>query len=324
MLQIVVIGASAGAASALLFASVASGSLFSIILFYLAPLPILIAAIGWSHWSGLTAALVAATGLALVFGTLFFIAFLVGVGLPAWWLGYLALLARASANGSGEPFEWYPPGRLVLWGALLATLVVVAAIPNFGLDADSFRAGLRASFERMLRAQTHTPANAPLQLPGLSDTGRFLDLLVAAVPPAAAVLATLTNVVNLWLAGRIVRVSGRLRRPWPDLATITFPAFAPGLLAAAVAGTFVPGMTGIVATVLAMSLFMAYAILGLAVLHAITRGKNSRTLVLAGAYAAVLVFGWPALALAMLGLADAAFDIRGRVAHRRPPPPART
>ncbi len=53
MAQIVLVGLGAGAAAALLFASVTSGALVSIFLFYLAPLPILIAALGWSHWSGL-------------------------------------------------------------------------------------------------------------------------------------------------------------------------------------------------------------------------------------------------------------------------------
>ena len=57
MVQIFLIGIAAGAASALLFASVASGSLISILLFYLAPLPILIAAVGWSHLAGLVAAI---------------------------------------------------------------------------------------------------------------------------------------------------------------------------------------------------------------------------------------------------------------------------
>ena len=105
MMQLVLIGISAGAATALLFASVASGSALSVPLFYLAPLPILIAAMGWSHWAALIAAVVASAGLAAVFGWLFFIAFLIGIGLPAWWLGYLALLARpagprpAGSNG---------------------------------------------------------------------------------------------------------------------------------------------------------------------------------------------------------------------------------
>src|SRR6188508_1104552 len=95
MLQLFLIAVPAGATSALLFASITSGSLLSIPLFYLASLPILIASVGWSHVAGLMAAVVAAAGLAAVFGGFFFVSFLIGIGLPAWWLGYLALLARS-------------------------------------------------------------------------------------------------------------------------------------------------------------------------------------------------------------------------------------
>src|SRR6266446_765625 len=75
MMQLYLIGLSAGAAAALLFASVASGSLLSVLLFYLAPLPILIAALGWSHWAALIAAVVASASLAAIFGSFFFVAF---------------------------------------------------------------------------------------------------------------------------------------------------------------------------------------------------------------------------------------------------------
>ena len=64
---------------------------------------------------------------------------------------------------------------------------------------------------------------------------------------------------------------------------------------------------------------MAYAILGFAVLHAITRGMSSRPFTLGGIYAAVIVFGWPVLVMSLLGLADTAFDFRGRAARRRGP-----
>src|SRR4051812_46947229 len=80
MVQLVLIGIGAGAATALLFASIASGSIISILLFYLAPLPILIAALGWSHWAALIAAVAASAALATVFGTFFFVAFLIGIG----------------------------------------------------------------------------------------------------------------------------------------------------------------------------------------------------------------------------------------------------
>ena len=71
MVQLILIGISAGAATALLFASVASGSPLSVLLFYLAPLPILIAALGWSHWAALIAAVVGLAGLAAMFGRSF-------------------------------------------------------------------------------------------------------------------------------------------------------------------------------------------------------------------------------------------------------------
>jgi hypothetical protein len=318
MIQILLIGVGAGAAAALMFASVASGSLISIFLFYFAPLPILIAAIGWSHWAALVAAFSAAAALGAAFGAFFFLTFLVSVGFAGWWLGYLALLARPTGQPAPADIEWYPIGRLVLWAAILATVVVMIAIPNFGTDEESFRSGLRSMFERVLRAQTRTPADKPIEL-GM-DVNRLIDFLVITIPPAAAVLATTTNILNLWLAGRVVRISGRLKRPWPELSAMRFPAFAPFLLAVATAGSFLPNIVGIVAGVLTASMLMAYALLGLAVLHAITRSTSGRGIILAATYVALFLFGWPALLMTLLGLADTAFDIRGRLAARRGPP----
>jgi hypothetical protein len=324
MVQIILVAIGAGAAAALLFASVASGSPFSVLLFYLAPLPIMIAAVGWSHLAGLAAALIAAAALSAIFDTFFFLAFLAGVGLPAWWLSYLALLARPRAplNGGVPILEWYPIGNLVAWAALIGAFIVVLAIPNFGTDADAFHAGLRRTFERILRVAP-LPGGAPGEIAGVPDTNRLVEFLVAAIPPAAAVLSTLTNLISLWLAARIVQVSGRLKRPWPALSTLQLPRWLPAVLAAAVLGTFLPGLPAIVATLLVASLFMAYALLGLAVLHVITQPMKARGFVLGGVYAALFVFGWPVLLMTLLGLTEAALDIRARaIARRGPPPPA--
>jgi hypothetical protein len=311
MAQLFLIGIGAGAASALLFASIASGSLISVLLFYLAPLPILIAALGWSHWAALVAAVTAAVGLAAMFDGYFFVAFLLGIGLPAWWLGYLALLARPAATPDG--LEWYPIGRLVFWAAVVSALIVIAAILNYGTDQETFRAMLRRGLERMLRVQGRPP---------VGDSERLIDFLVVVLPPAAAIFTTLTQLLNLWLAARVVRISNRLRRPPPDLSAMEFPSYAAPVTGAAVVGMFVPGMIGTIAGVLAASLLTAYGILGFAVLHAITRGMGSRMLLLGGAYVAVIVFFWPGLLMTLLGLADSAFDIRRRVAGRRGPPQA--
>src|SRR5262245_15765290 len=304
MMQVVLVGLGAGAASALLFASVASGSLAAVVLFYLAPLPIVIAALGWSHLSGLIAAATATAAIAVVSG-IFFLAVPV-IAFGAWWLGYLALLARPASNGAGGALEWYPVGRLVLWAGVIGTLVVAAAVPNFGTDQESLQAALRKTYERILRDQS------------------LIDLLVVAVPPAAAVFSTVTNLFNLWLAARIVRISGRLTRPWPDLAALTLPASSAGLLAAAVAGSFLPDLAGVLSGAFAASLVMVFAVLGLAVLHAITRGMAGRAVMLAGVYGVTIVLGWPILAISILGLAEAILNIRGRVARRRGPPSLRT
>jgi hypothetical protein len=300
MMQIVLVGLGAGAAAALLFASVVSGSIAAIFLFYLAPLPILIAALGWSQVAGLIAAALATAVVSLLSGT-FFIAVPV-IAFGAWWLGYLTLLARPAANGAGSTLDWYPVGRLVLWAAVIGTLVVAAAVPNFGTDQETLQAGLRKTYERILGDQAR------------------IDLLVIAVPPAAAVFSTVTNLLNLWLAARIVKISGRLTRPWPELPALTLPASAAGLLAAAIAGSFLPDLAGVLSGALAASLTMAFAILGYAVLHAITRGMNTRGVVLAGVYATTLMFTWPLLAASILGLADTVLNIRGRIAHKRGPP----
>jgi Predicted membrane protein (DUF2232) len=315
MVQLGLIGISAGAATALLFASVASGSPLSVILFYLAPLPILIAGLGWSHWAALIAAVVASASLAAVFNTYFFIAFLIGIGLPAWWLGYLALLARP-VEGAPDGLEWYPAGHLVTWSAILGAVVVAAGILHFGTNEDSFRTALRGFLERMLRT-----AGGAAQPPGTpnTDINRLIDVMVILLPPVAAVVTTFTNVFNLWLASRVVQISGRLRRPVSDLAEMRFPFYAPALMAAAVLISFVPGLLGSFGAVLTSSMLMAYAILGFAVMHSITRGLSTRPLALGGLYAATMILGWPVLLMSMLGLADTAFDLRGRAARRRGP-----
>ena len=321
MMQILLVGLGAGAAAGLLFASVASGSILSMLLFWIAPLPILIAALGWSHWAGLVAALCGSLGLAIAFRYSFAVTFLVWAGLPGWILGYLALLARPSDSAPGGA-EWYPPGRLVVWAALFGSLLMIAAIPVYGLDEESFRSGLRQDFQRMLRVESPAdPATAPGS--GPSDVNRLINILVVIMPVLVAVIGTLTNIINLWLAARIVKFSGRLPRPWPDFTAMTFPNTVPVVLALAITGAVLPrligmpSLVGTVASVIAASLLIAYGALGFAMLHAITAGRPNRGYILAGAYAAVGIFGWPLLALTLLGLADGIFDIRGRVASKR-------
>ena len=83
MIAIVLIAMAAGSASALMFASIISGALISLLLFYLAPLPLMVAALGWGPLSATIGGIAAATGLAAIFGFPYSLAFVVTVALPA-------------------------------------------------------------------------------------------------------------------------------------------------------------------------------------------------------------------------------------------------
>jgi hypothetical protein len=301
MVRIILVGIAAGLAAALLFASVISGSMAAVFLFYLAPLPIMIASLGFTQLAGLVAAASATAVLAMLSGAFLFAVAVISFG--AWWLGYLALLARPSGNGAGEQLEWYPVGRLVFWAAVLGTLVVAAAVPNFGTDQETLQEGLRKTYERILRNPS------------------LIDLLVIAIAPAAAVVTTLTYLFNLWLAARIVKISGRLARPWPDLAAMILPRSALGLTALAITASFLPDLPGILSGACAASLIMAFVILGFAVLHSATRGMTGRPAVLGGVYAAAVVLGWPLLVLGIAGVIETIFGIRTRIGRKQQHPP---
>jgi hypothetical protein len=315
-------GVGAGAAAALLFGSVTSGIGLSVILFYLAPLPIMIVALGWSHWAGLTAAVAAAAMLGGAFGILFFATFLASVGAPAWWLGYLTLLGRPVANGGAPHMEWYPPGRLVLWAAMLGAAVVVGALAIFGGDEATIRHGLKGALNQVLRAQTGSAADAPLRVPGIEDGDRVVEMLVSVLPPAAAVIAAITLTGNLWLAGLVVKLSGRLTRPWPDLAMLAFPPFATAIYGALLlAGALLPDVAGLVAGLFAATLTMAFALIGFAVIHTATRHMRGRAVMLSGAYGCVVLLIWPVLVMTLIGVAETLFGLRVRSSRRGPPAP---
>jgi hypothetical protein len=324
MVQVLLIGIGAGAASALLFASIVSGNVLSVLLFYLSALPLMLAAIAWSHMAGFVAVMVGALSLAVTLNLWIAFVYAVAIAAPAYVLAYLSMLGRevAPANGGTTPeMEWYPVGRLVFWAALIAFGLAAVVVLQFGTNFEAYQAAIRATFERVLKLQARIPADQPLKLPGIDNPEQFLNTLVAIMPPAAAVLSMLTSIINLWLAGRVARTSGRLRRPWPNLNEVSLPIAAAVMLGAALVFSFMGGMPGFLGAIATAVLLVAYSIVGFSVLHAITRNVGARTWILAGTWLAVLLLGWPLLFIAILGIADSVFNLRGKAAARKPPFP---
>lgn len=307
------IGIGAGAASALLYAAAASGSPLALTLLYVAPLPILIAGIGWRHVAGFIGALFGAVALTLIVGPKTGLYFALAVGLPAWWLAYLALLARPGATESQT--EWYPVGRLVCWCAALGAMLVAATIPMVATTLDGYQAALRDVFTKALEGVG--PAGAAVTLPGGQDPKALIDLMAMLAPGLAATFWTLSSIANLWLAARVTRASGRLVRPWPDLARMELPRGAAVALLGGFAGSFLPGLPSLLAELVAGTFLMAFTLLGLAVMHVATRALPARGLILFALYALLILQPWIAVFLAGLGLAERLIGIRRRFG---PPP----
>jgi len=320
MIAILLIALAAGGASALMFASIISGALISLVLFYLAPLPLMVATLAWGPFCGTIGGIAAAAGLGLMFGLPYCLAFAITVALPAWWLGHLALLGRPATAASHAPsttpaaapaVEWYPVGRILIWITIFASLSTMAALLTLGTDAAAIIEALRQFMLRILE-QRDTAVSA--------DTERLIDSLVIVAPAAAAGVAMLTLTLNLWLAGKITVTSGRLSRPWPDLKGVTLPPMTLAALCTAIAFCFSGGLAAIGARSVTSALLLAYALVGFAVLHTLSLALKNRAFWLGSAYAVALIFVWPAFALVALGLADAVFGFRQRFLRGRPPP----
>lgn len=337
------IGILAGLVSALLFGVLLKASPLAIVLYLLAPLPILIAGLGWSHKAALAAVASGSLALALGVSAYLGIAFALYLALPAWWLAYLALLGRPNADGS---LEWYPVGRLLAWIAATAALAFVAiavvASPNY----ESFRTQLSAMTKRVVQAQMQgrglpapqKPAGNPAEpggtpqaegTPPASETpsdqpskdtqdgqanelqSEVAEALVTIAPGLAAQGLAILLTFYLWLAGRIVQVSGRLMRPWPDIPSTAMPRQILLVFAGAIALALVPGYAGVLGTALIGSFCAAFALQGLAAFHDRSRGRPGRGALLVGLYIILFVTqGLALVALTLFGIADTALGRR--------------
>lgn len=325
----------AGLAAALLCLVVRQGTLPAYFLAYFAPLPIMIATLGFGVLPGLTAAAIGTVTIIVYFGArpadfstvrLISAAFYGGIfalmmGLPAWWLSRLVRLARTNghwrdgAQIAGAKFEprvvYYPLDRLLAFGVLAAfavmTLIAAAVVFDEG------------GFDTLVDHLAVKVAPYVLDVVGTREMPQGVDLqdlsrlYVRLLPAFATYVYLLLIVANLWLAGRIAQVSNLLVRPWPDIAQdLRLPRPFALIFLVSVALMPVGGFAGMIAACAATACGLGFLLQGLAVIHALTRGLKFRGALLAALYAAVALLPPVVLPLAAVGLIDAALALRTR------------
>ena len=310
-----ILGAGAGLVSSALFASAATGTPMAGVLFYLAPLPIALAGLGWGTAAGIAAALTGTLVTAAVLGLGPGLLFALALGAPIALLCYLALLSRqstAAGESATAAVEWYPMGRLVGWAAVIAGVLAAGIVLLLGYDTESYREAIKDLLEKSALKDLDQFNDAAL--------GNLSAILARGLPAAFAVVWQSVALFNLWLGGVIVEASGRGLRPWPKLDALEVPSVFFLAFTASLALSFLPGVVGLIATGFAGALLFAYVLQGLSILHAYTRGMPFRGLLLASIYLGMLLLGWLAVIVAIIGLSEPMLRLRQRAEARGQPP----
>ena len=322
MFQRYAVAFGAGCAAAFLFAVSAESSPLAMLLAYLAPLPIMIATMGWGLDAGVIAALASVAGLTLIAEPLSGMLYAASVALPAWLLA--AFAATPVARYLPSRWTFLPPYPTA--GAVV-TLAAAIAMAGAGVVLTAVIATYHGYAEG---AAAVTQALTAIAADALNDAGdggeakAFAESLVRIGPAAIAGSTLLMLSVNLYAAARSVQLSHRLQRPWLDLpASLWLPAPL-GLvaIAAAAAAWTAPAPASQYAGIVAGGLGAAFAFQGLAVAHALSRGLRLRTLMLAALYACCLLRAKYTLPLlALIGVVDAFTRLRVRAAILPTPRP---
>ena len=159
------IGAGSGLVSAALFASAATATALAGVLFYLAPLPLCLAGLGWGGMAALFSALTGTVVIAASSGP--------GHGrhLRPFDRGAdrAPHASRASVASAPSPqgrqmnaVEWYPAGRIVGWAALIAGALAGILVLILGYDQEAIARSIRQMFSTAhSRSSTATARCSP-------------------------------------------------------------------------------------------------------------------------------------------------------------------
>lgn len=320
-------GAGLGLVAAVVFASATTGPLLArFLLMFVTSLPIALAGFGWGWRSAVVAGAVGSVIILAFASPAVALAFALTQAAPMVVLTYLALLSRpitesGTVNADEAAVEWYPPGRLVVWSAVMAGLMAIAMLMVIGGDLETLRRSLADFIKATVEAGLPT-SGGKVDL-SEAEIASLSEIALSALPAASATSWMASLLFNLWLAARVTLASGQLGRPWPDLAAITYPQGTPLAFGIMLLATALVGFPGLAASAFAGGLFVAYLLLGLAILHYTTRGQPWRPMALWLLYGSLFVANiWIGIVIAMLGLAETVLHLRARsaVPPGTPPP----
>jgi hypothetical protein len=213
--------------------------------------------------------------------------------------------------------EWYPPGHIIAWAAVMAGGLITLWLLLASGSAENYHQAIRKIFQDAVLPLLQNAGLTVDPVNGERWVALFSRLLL---PAYMAIIWMSILLLNLWLAAKSASISGLLPRPWPSFANLEYPPLMTAAFMASVGIALMPGMPGIMAMGFVGAFGFAYLLLGLVVVHLVVADSPFKPVLLGGVYLAVLFISWGSLVVAMVGLAEPFLELRQR-ALKRPAPP---
>jgi Predicted membrane protein (DUF2232) len=293
----------AGVVSSALFLCLLTGVPGMVLFAYFVQLPLMLAGLAM----GLTASMVAVASALLINGVIAGAVATMIYGLiqalPALIVVRQALLSRQD----GQSVEWYPPGLLLAQLTCVAGLGIGLA---FLLLLDH-PGGLQGAIEAFLASALVEMGAIDAEAVSSSELGPWMFLFPGLMATSWLVMVVLNAVLAQALAVRL----GWNRRPSPDLTRLELPSWLwPALGAAGLVALLGEHGWGFLGRSLLIVFVVPYVFLGLAVIHTLVRRWSHPSWLLAAVYAALVLLGWPILAVLLLGFVEDWAHLRRRLA----------
>jgi hypothetical protein len=292
-----------GLTSAVFYLSFRSGFPGAMVLTYLAPVPVL--AVGLS--SGFRSAVIAAAvaNLAILIGVHAPAAGMYAAitAIPALITVRLALLSRPTGE-QGAP-DWYPSGHLIAWFCAYGLVLLAFACFYFLGEQDGIEGASRRMLQGLFKA-VMAEHSQTMAIP--------IDALALFLPGMLLLVWLMITILNAIFAQNILLKTGHALRPAPAYSEFQLPIWLSIALPVAILLTFLGGSMGMFGRNAALLLSTPFFLLGLAVIHTLSRRFPSRGAILAALYFLLIIVGWLSAAIVILGVIEHWISLRQRYA----------
>lgn len=296
--QDITVGLIAGAATAALCLGVATGGGLSVILYLLSALPIMVAGLGWGLAASIIAVVISAIAALTVanFQTMLFL--VATTALPAAAAAYWITLSRPAdeLGGPQDKLVWFPLSDVLFRLCLMvgAAFVLIGIVVGYGPDL------IKPIVDQLItQLKVSNPELA------FSDEGRasLETTLTNFIPFMQSLMWTLVLVGNLYIALRITRSSGQLKRPRDFFpAFMRMPMQSVFAIGPAAVIALMPGGVGHIGAALCGALAGGFILAGYALFHDFSRGKSWRAPAMFAVYFVTVMTMLPPVAFFIVGI----------------------